>query len=116
MCKVCGSWKLGTVGIGIDLIDQKIKDRFPEVKVFRIDSDTTKTEKKVIDTIAQFYSSPGSILLGTEMALKFDDSRVTTPTTSASRRVSTWMRSAQLKSTQPMNTMRITQLPDRESA
>ncbi len=71
MCKVCGSWKLGTVGIGIDLIDQKIKDRFPEVKVFRIDSDTTKTEKKVIDTIAQFYSSPGSILLGTEMALSY---------------------------------------------
>jgi len=71
LCKVCGSWKLGTVGIGIDMIADKIKDRFPDVKVFRIDADTTKTEKAVEETITKFYESPGSILLGTEMALTF---------------------------------------------
>lgn len=70
-CKICGSWKLGTVGIGIDLVDQKIRDRFPETKVFRIDADTTKTEKSVIDTVAKFYASPGSTLIGTEMALSY---------------------------------------------
>src|SRR3989344_2066151 len=71
VCKICGSWNLATVGIGIDLVEQKIKDRFPDVKIFRIDADTTSTEKKLTDTIASFYASPGSILLGTEMALSY---------------------------------------------
>ncbi len=75
-CKMCGSWKLGTVGIGIDLIHDKIKDRFPDIKVFRIDADTTKTEKALTDTIAAFQSSPGSILLGTEMAMLYISERV----------------------------------------
>lgn len=76
VCKVCGSWKLGTVGIGIDLIADKIKDRFPELKVFRIDADTTKTEKAIQETMAKFMEAPGSILLGTEMALTFLNEKI----------------------------------------
>jgi primosomal protein N' (replication factor Y) (superfamily II helicase) len=70
-CKICGSWKLGTVGIGIDLIEEKIKDKFPDVKLLRMDADTVKTEKTAQDVIEKFYTSPGSILLGTEMALLY---------------------------------------------
>jgi hypothetical protein len=44
-CKVCGSWKLGTIGIGIDLVEEKIRDKFPDISLFRIDSDTTPDEK-----------------------------------------------------------------------
>ncbi len=71
LCKVCGSWKLGTVGIGIDLIEEKINDRFPDIKVFRIDSDVATTEKAALDILGKFANSPGSILLGTEMALLY---------------------------------------------
>jgi primosomal protein N' (replication factor Y) len=37
--------------------------------IFKVDADTTKTDKLIDDTIQKFRSSPGSILVGTEMAL-----------------------------------------------
>ncbi len=70
-CKVCGSWKLGIVGIGIDLVIQKIKDKFPDISIFQIDSDTTKNEKSIKNIIQKFKAKPGSILIGTEMMLQY---------------------------------------------
>ncbi|MSR71161.1 MAG: hypothetical protein EXS50_00600 [Candidatus Taylorbacteria bacterium] len=70
-CKTCNSWKLATVGIGIELVEEKIKKRFPDIKVFRIDSDIIKTDKALRSTLTSFYSNPGSILIGTEMALSY---------------------------------------------
>lgn len=70
-CKVCGSWKLGVVGIGIDLVIDKIQDRFPDIIIFQIDSDKIKTEKLAHEIIHKFKSKPGSILIGTEMMLQY---------------------------------------------
>ena len=70
-CKVCGSWKLGVVGIGIDLVTQKIKDKFPEISIFQIDSDTVKTDKSAHQIIQKFKAQPGSVLVGTEMMLQY---------------------------------------------
>jgi primosomal protein N' (replication factor Y) len=70
-CKNCQSWKLGTVGIGINLVAEKIKDKFPDVKTFIIDSDTAKTDKAARDIVQKFRFTPGSILIGTEMALSY---------------------------------------------
>jgi len=66
-CKTCGSWKLGTVGIGIDLVKKKIADLFPGIKIFQLDSDSAPTPKKIRDTIEKFKAAPGSVLLGTEL-------------------------------------------------
>ncbi|MDE2188712.1 MAG: hypothetical protein KGJ35_03230 [Patescibacteria group bacterium] len=68
-CKTCGSWKLGTVGIGIDLVRKKIADLFPGIKIFQLDSDTASTPRRVRDTVEKFKSTPGSILLGTELTI-----------------------------------------------
>lgn len=70
-CNNCQSWRLATFGIGIDAVEEEIKNRFPTIKIFKIDSDSASTHKKALDIIAKFYSSPGSILLGTEMALLY---------------------------------------------
>lgn len=70
-CKKCESWKLGTVGIGINLVAEKIKDKFPEVRIFILDSDTAKTDKAARDIVQKFKFTPGSILIGTEMALSY---------------------------------------------
>lgn len=75
-CKTCGGWKLGTVGIGIDLVEEKIKDKFPDITIVRIDADTTPTEKLALAAIAKFHAKPGSILLGTEMMLSYVHDRV----------------------------------------
>ncbi|MEK7213774.1 MAG: primosomal protein N' [Patescibacteria group bacterium] len=70
-CKICGSWKLGVVGIGIDLVVQKIKDKFPDITIFKIDSDSVSSEKTVHSIIHKFNEKPGSILIGTEMMLQY---------------------------------------------
>ena len=70
-CKKCESWKLGTVGIGINLVAEKIKDKFPDVRTFILDSDTAKTDKTARDIVQKFKYTPGSILIGTEMALSY---------------------------------------------
>lgn len=75
-CKHCASWKLGVVGIGIDLVDEKIRDKFPDITLFRIDSDTVDSDKKARAVVAEFKNHPGSILLGTEMALAYIDDTV----------------------------------------
>ncbi len=68
-CLVCGSWRLTPLGIGIDRVYEEIKNKFPGIDISKIDADTTKTDKKITEAIDAFKSKPGSILLGTEMAL-----------------------------------------------
>jgi primosomal protein N' (replication factor Y) len=70
-CKNCSSWKLTTLGIGIELIEQVIKEMFPDIKLFRLDKDSVKTHKQALAAMSQFYNAPGSILIGTEMALAY---------------------------------------------
>lgn len=70
-CKLCDSWKLNTLGIGIRTIEAEIKKEFPEQKMFILDGDNAKTHKQAKIIIDSFYSTPGSILLGTEMALLY---------------------------------------------
>jgi len=68
-CQTCSSWKLESLGIGIQRVESEIRSLFPEKKVITVDRDTTKTHKQVITAIEKFYGTPGSILLGTEMSL-----------------------------------------------
>jgi primosomal protein N' len=75
-CSKCDSWRLTTLGIGTELVEQEINKYFPEVKVFRLDQDTANTHKKACELAEKFYSSPGSILIGTEMALPYISERL----------------------------------------
>jgi primosomal protein N' len=70
-CQNCQSWKLVTLGIGIESVEEELTNKFPTAKIFRLDIDTASTNKKALDIMTKFYSSPGSILLGTEMALLY---------------------------------------------
>lgn len=68
-CKICDSWRLNPLGIGIDRVQEEIQKEFPGLDVFKIDADTTKTDSQIESVLQKFYAKPGSILLGTEMAL-----------------------------------------------
>ena len=68
-CATCGSWRLVPLGVGIDRVHEEIAAAFPGMSVFQIDADTTKTDIQISETIGRFRSRPGSILIGTEMAL-----------------------------------------------
>lgn len=70
-CVVCGGWRLTPLGIGIERVETDIRERFPDMDIFKIDADSTATPDKVAEVIKKFLARPGSILLGTEMALSY---------------------------------------------
>lgn len=76
-CSNCDSWNLTPLGIGMEKVYEELSGKFPTLKIFRLDSDNTPTHKIACQTIAKFYESPGSILLGTEMALVYLDEKIT---------------------------------------
>ena len=70
-CSHCGGWRLTTLGIGSELVEEKLRELYPNAKIFRIDADITPTHKKAQDVADKFYNSPASILIGTEMSLLY---------------------------------------------
>ncbi|TAL49107.1 hypothetical protein EPN83_02430 [Patescibacteria group bacterium] len=68
-CANCGSWKLVPLGIGIERVEEVIKKRFPDLHLLRLDKDIAPGAKKVKEILEKFLASPGSVLLGTELAL-----------------------------------------------
>lgn len=75
-CMNCTSWKLKTLGIGIDLIFEILKEKFTDLNVQRLDSDTVKTGTQAQSIIKKFYESPSGVLVGTEMALMYLDQKI----------------------------------------
>ncbi len=70
VCRLCGTANLFLAGSGIQRIETKIRSRFRDVPVYRMDSDITK-KKKSHHKIIEGFSAPGrSILIGTQMIAK----------------------------------------------
>lgn len=70
-CLNCGGWRLIPLGIGLTQAQESIEARFPDAKVFRLDRDVVKKHTDAKKLIAEFYDTPGSILIGTEMAIPY---------------------------------------------
>lgn len=70
-CSYCTSWKLNTLGIGTETVAKELEEKFPENKFFILTSDSAKTPKQAREIIEKFYETPGSILIGTEMAILY---------------------------------------------
>lgn len=75
-CKRCGSWNLQTLGIGIETVEKELKHLFPDTHVFVMDKNSIKTHKQAVTLADKFYDHPGSVLLGTEMALTYLNKKV----------------------------------------
>lgn len=70
-CRVCGGWRLRVLGIGVESLERWWKKHRPKVPLFRIDSDQTTTSRQAQKVAEQFSRTPGSLLIGTEMALSY---------------------------------------------
>jgi primosomal protein N' len=73
-CRNCDSWKLVMLGIGMQGLEQDLQEKFPNAPLFKIDSDSTPTDKKVQVLMKKFMETPGSILIGTEMMVPYLES------------------------------------------
>ncbi len=72
-CPHCDGWNLKTLGWGIQQAEEETARLFPDAKIFRLDRDTAKTKKQADEILEKFESSPGSILLATEMFFSYFD-------------------------------------------
>lgn len=71
LCKQCGSWRLKTLGIATEVIEEHVQKHFPQATIFVFNSDRVTTQKQAKKLIDDFYNTPGAILIGTEMALLY---------------------------------------------
>ncbi|MDE1875096.1 MAG: hypothetical protein KGH68_03460, partial [Patescibacteria group bacterium] len=77
-CRTCGSWRLKPLGIGSERIEEELMKALPgygvaDATIARLDRASAPTPKRAADIIERWYSSPGSILIGTELALAYLD-------------------------------------------
>lgn len=68
-CSDCGS-KLIPLGEGIQKVEEELRTSFPDVKIIRMDSDSTTRKNSHIHLLEEFRNSKRTILLGTQMIAK----------------------------------------------
>jgi primosomal protein N' (replication factor Y) len=68
-CEKCRGVRLTPLGVGIDRVEQEIREKFRGVEIVKVDADITKTDKQINLALEKFKEKPGSVLLGTELAL-----------------------------------------------
>lgn len=69
-CKTCTSWKLTTLGIGIERVADVLKETYPDAPIHIMERESVRTHKQAQQCIERFEKE-GGILLGTEMALPY---------------------------------------------
>lgn len=74
-CMACGSHELDSKGFGTEQIEQEVKQCFPEVKVGRMDLDTTRGKYSYQKIISAFENQETQVLVGTQMLSKGLDFR-----------------------------------------
>jgi primosomal protein N' (replication factor Y) (superfamily II helicase) len=69
-CSLCGSDEFSSPGAGIEKIEFKLKQRFKDIALFRIDSDKLKKKNELKETLSSVNSAGPAILLGTQIIAK----------------------------------------------
>lgn len=72
-CPVCKSESIRQGAIGTERVLEEIKNTFPNVPVFRMDNDTTKTKNAHGTILSEFSKTKPAILIGTQMIAKGHD-------------------------------------------
>jgi len=78
VCRACKSWNLIPLGIGTDTVSEEIKKSLPgtKIKVLKLDKESAGGATGAEKIVKEFESNPGSILVGTEMALFYLNNEV----------------------------------------
>ena len=69
-CPSCGSDKIRYAGLGTQLVEQELADRFPDVPVLRMDTDTTMSRFAYENNFKDFGAGKYRIMIGTQMVAK----------------------------------------------
>lgn len=69
-CPKCGGSQFSHFGIGIQMVEKKLRGFFPAAKIARLDSDVMKSAKKYQEISDLFRKGKIDILLGTQIAIR----------------------------------------------
>ena len=69
-CPVCGQMHLERIGSGTQAVEQALLQAFPDIRVLRMDSDTTQAAASHETILAAFASGEADVLVGTQMIAK----------------------------------------------
>ncbi len=70
ICPACGSVHIEQKGFGTERIEEELSLIFPDVKIARLDLDSTRTKNAMQQIIADFQDKKTQILIGTQMVAK----------------------------------------------
>ena len=69
-CPSCESDKLRYAGLGTQLVEQELADKFPDVPILRMDTDTTMSRFSYENKFQAFARGDYRIMIGTQMVAK----------------------------------------------
>ncbi len=72
-CPSCGSPYISGFRAGTQQIEERLKERFPAVRILRMDADTTRTKDSHEQILAAFAAGEADVLVGTQMIVKGHD-------------------------------------------
>ncbi len=72
-CPKCGSEHIRQGAVGTQQVVSKLQEMFPDVKILRMDNDTTSTKNAHQKILAEFKNTKPAILVGTQMIAKGHD-------------------------------------------
>ena len=72
-CPKCGSENIKNGAVGTEQVVAKLKEYFPDVKILRMDNDTTSTKNAHQKILSEFKNTLPCILVGTQMIAKGHD-------------------------------------------
>ncbi len=70
VCPVCGGTAIEIHGYGTERIEEDVERLFPDTKVARMDTDTTRSRTAYQEIIDDFAAGRNKILIGTQMVTK----------------------------------------------
>ena len=72
-CPECGNSELSNGATGTQRVVQELQELFPDIKIGRMDNDTTKTKDSHLKILSEFRAGKTQILVGTQMIAKGHD-------------------------------------------
>ena len=72
-CPSCGSSAIGGMTIGTEQVEEIVRAGFPEVRVLRMDADTTRGKDGHSSILKAFSDGEADVLIGTQMIVKGHD-------------------------------------------
>ncbi len=72
-CPECGSKYISGFRAGTQQIEEKLREMYPQMRILRMDADTTKTKDSYEKILTAFGNGEADVLVGTQMIVKGHD-------------------------------------------